>query len=348
MQSIPRCIPPPVLLLHNLDPAWPQRDRDEGLRQATEMESALRGEGHICASLAVCDARLDARLRDHDPAQWVVFNGCEELPGEQRSDALVAEILERLGFAYTGSRPEALALSWDKRKVKRRLERCGLPTPQWRVYDSPEPGDWRCFPAIVKPALEHCSVGVSPEAVVLSPSELRARIAHVLEVYRQPALVEDFVDGRELHVSLWGNGQVRMLPPAEMDFGAFADVRDRLCTYDSKFSPGSPHYDRIQLRLPAPLDEAELARLQEIALATYRAFDCRDYARLDIRLREGVFYVLDVNPNPDISADTSTALAAEAAGYSYGALLSRLAGFAARRHPVFGRQVGADHHEGGV
>lgn len=233
--------------------------------------------------------------------------------------------------------PPALTLSWDKRRVKRLLERSGLPTPRWRVYDRAEPDGWSCFPAIVKPALEHCSVGVTSEAVVLTPDELRARIAYVLEAFGQPALVEDFVDGRELHVSLWGNGTVEMLPPAEMDFSAFADVRDRLCTYDSKFSPGSLHYDRIELRLPAPLDEGEYARLERTALATYRVLGCRDYARLDIRLRDGVPYVLDVNPNPDISADTSTALAARVAGYSYGALLSRLVGFAATRRPPRGR-----------
>ncbi len=335
-----------MLLLHNLDPAWPREDRDEALRQAAEMEAALRAQGHVSASVAVCDANLAACLGAHNPARWVVFNGCEELPGVPRSDALVAETLERLGFSYTGSPPQALALSWDKGRVKRQLERSGLPTPRWRIYDSPEPGDWDCFPAIVKPAREHSSVGVTPEAVVLTPAELRARIAYVLEALEQPALVEDFIDGRELHVSLWGDGAVRMLPPAEMDFHAFADVRDRLCTYDSKFSPGSAHYDRIELRLPAPLTQDEHARLEQLALATYGACGCRDYARLDIRLRDGAFYVLDVNPNPDISADTSTALAAEAAGYSYGALLSRLADFAARRHPVFGRHAGpARGHE---
>ena len=172
----------------------------------------------------------------------------------------------------------------------------------------------------------------------MTPGELRRRIAYVLDEFHQPALVEDFIDGREFHVSLWGNGAIQMLPPAEMDFAAFADVHERLCTYAAKFDAGSRHYTEIQTRLPAPLKETEYQQLKETAIATYRATGCRDYARLDIRLRDGCFYVLDVNPNADLSSEASLALAAEAAGYSFGALGSRLVNLAAARHPVFGAE----------
>jgi len=147
--------------------------------------------------------------------------------------------------------------------------------------------------------------------------------------------VEDFLDGREFHVSVWGNHTLQVLPPAEMDFRAFSDVHDRLCTFDAKFTPGSRPYEQIGLLLPAPLTETELAELQSIALAAYQALGCRDYGRLDIRLRDGVFYVLDINPNCDISPNVSMALAAALEGYSYGAMLSRIVNLAAMRHPVF-------------
>ena len=130
-------------------------------------------------------------------------------------------------------------------------------------------------------------------------------------------------------------GIIQMLPPAEMDFAAFSDVRDRLCTFASKFDPQSRHYQNIHLRLPAVLTPAEYARLEKTAIAAYRALDCRDYARLDIRLRDGIFYVLDINPNADLSSDSSTACAAEVAGYSFGAMGSHLVNLAALRHPVF-------------
>jgi D-alanine-D-alanine ligase len=231
-----------------------------------------------------------------------------------------------------------LRLSWEKASVKRLLEANHLPTPVWRIFDRADPGDWPCYPAIVKPAHEHCSLGVNTEAVVLNREELRKRIAYILDAFKQPALVEDFIDGREFHVSLWGNDPVQMLPPAEMDFSRFDDIRDRLCTYDAKFLPGSLHYEEILLRLPAPLSEAESELLSATQQTTFRAHRCRDFARMDVRLRDGIFYILDINPNADISSDASMACAAEAAGYSFGAMGSRLVHLAAARHPVFGRR----------
>jgi D-alanine-D-alanine ligase len=327
----------PVLLLHNLDPAWPSVERDIAVQEAEKLASALRDLGHPVTPIIVCDTDLTARLKDHDPGKWIVFNWCEELPGIPHSDALVAEILETSGFTYTGPAPDVIRLSWDKAGMKQLLNEQGLPTPRWRIYATADPGDWCCFPAMVKPAQEHCSLGVTTDAVVRNADELRARIAYILHEFRQPALVEDFIDGREFHVTLWGNGELQLLPVAEMDFSRFDDVRDRLCTYESKYHPGSRHYEGIQLLLPAPLTEAEHDLLYRTAQSAYRAYRCRDFARMDIRLRDGVFYILDINPNPDISSDNSMTCAAEAAGYSFGAMGSHLVRLAAARHPVFGR-----------
>jgi D-alanine-D-alanine ligase len=199
----------------------------------------------------------------------------------------------------------------------------------------------------VKPAREHCSIGVDKEAVVLGEAQLRSRVEYVLETFHQPALVEDFIDGREFHVSIFGDGQMLMLPPAEMDFREFSDVRDRLCTFDSKNVPGSTHYKKIRMQLPAKLDPSERERLEKTASDAYRVLGCRDYARIDIRLRNGVFYVLDINPNADITCETSIVCAAEAAGFSYGSILSYLVNLAARRHPKFG-MTPTEAKEGGI
>lgn len=327
----------PVLLLHNLDPAWPARDRETARRESERLASALGELGHPVETVAVCDADLAARLKGFDPGAWIVLNWCEELPGIPHSDALVAEVLEDMGFTYTGAPSDVLRLSWEKASVKRLLEAHGLPTPAWRIFDGADPGDWNCYPAIVKPAHEHCSLGVNTEAVVLNREELRTRVAFILDAFKQPALVEDFIDGREFHVTLWGSDPVEMLPPAEMDFSRFGNVRDRLCTYDAKFLPGSLHYEEILLRLPAPLTEPESDLLLSTLRAAFRAHRCRDFARMDVRLRDGIFFILDINPNADISSDASMACAAEAAGYSFGAMGSRLVHLAAVRHPVFGR-----------
>ncbi|MFH1351789.1 MAG: hypothetical protein ABII26_12775 [Pseudomonadota bacterium] len=325
----------PVLLLHNLDPTWAAAEIDEAQKGVAALQTAMEMLGHPVKTEAVNDKDLKGRLSNYGPDRYVVFNWCEDVPGFQHSDSLVAHTLEIMNFAYTGSTSDILALSWDKQRVKCLLGQCGVPTPRWRIYRSPELDGWNCYPAIVKPAYEHCSFGVTNESVVMESHELSERITFVLDAFNQPALVEDFIDGREFHVSLWGNGVIEMLPPAEMDFAAFGDVRDRLCTFDSKFRPGSRHYEQIELRLPAPLNESEFKRLKLTALKAYRAIGCRDYARLDIRLQDSIFYVLDVNPNPDISPDASIAYAAEAAGYSYGAMGSHLVNLASQRHPVF-------------
>jgi D-alanine-D-alanine ligase len=328
----------PVLLIHNVDSSWSPDEITQTLHEVMVLETAMREQGHPVVNVPVHDTDLESLLGAYDPEKYVVFNWCEDLPGVPHSDVLVAEILETLRFAYTGAPPGVLALSWDKPRVKGLLERHGVPTPRWKMVASSDISDWECYPAIVKPAGEHCSIGVDKGAVVLKEEELRARVAYVQEAFHQPALVEDFIDGREFHVSLLGDGHVIMLPPAEMDFAAFSDVRDRLCTFDSKFKPESTHYREIRLQLPAALDAAEYASLERTASEAYRVLGCRDYARIDIRLRDGVFYVLDINPNADISCDTSIVYAAEAAGYSYGAMVSYLVNLAARRHPRFDPQ----------
>jgi D-alanine-D-alanine ligase len=326
----------PVILLSNLDPSWPANVIDEALLAAQDLSMALQQVGHLVEVVNVETDQIEWLLRNYDPAHYIVLNWCEELPGLPHSGDLVARRLEQLGFAYTGADSSALTLCQDKRRVKQRLAGRHIPTPRWQIYATPAVDGWSDFPAIVKPAFEHCSYGITREAVVLSSAELQARVQYVIETFQQPALVEEFIVGREFHASIVGNGVLQVLPVAEMDFSAFDDIHDQLCSYDSKFTPESPGYRLTQLRLPAPLTAGEQRQITNIALAAYRAINCRDYARIDIRQHDGVFYVLDINPNADISPDTSLALSAELVGLSYGQLISLLVSLAAKRHPIWG------------
>jgi len=325
----------PVLLVYEWDRTYGETDAAEAERLLGQVVAALAQVGHMVTLLPVYDAAWTEQLTRFDPREWVVLNWCDGVPGVTYSDVHIARELRAAGFTYTGSQYPVLTKSWNKPYVKSLLERWAVPTPHWRLYDRLEIDGWDCFPAIVKPSHEHASVGLTPEAVVLAPEALRERITYVLDTFHQAALVEDFVDGREFHVSVWGNHTLEALPPAEMDFHAFSDVHDRLCTFDAKFTPGSRPYEQIGLLLPAPLQEPERAALQRVAIDAYQALGCRDYGRLDIRLRDGVFYVLDINPNCDISPNVSMALAAALEGYSYGAMLSHIVNLAAMRHPVF-------------
>jgi D-alanine-D-alanine ligase len=328
----------PVILLYNLDRSWPPADRDEILNLTQTLATGLTAVGHPTQTICLEEDNLEQAMSGCDPARQIVFNWSEEVPGVPRSGHLVARELERLGFIFTGAGSRALAFSHDKPAVKACFNKRAIPTPRWRVYESIDSLDWDIFPAIVKPAHEHCSFGITHEAVVHTRQELLNRVEKVIETFNQPVLVEDFIDGREFHVSVVGNGRLKVLPIAEMDFSAIREDHGRLCTYDSKFAPASTDYQMIQLRLPAALSAEEKLKLEEIAIAAYRATDCRDYARLDIRQRNGTFYVLDVNPNADISPDTSVTLAAGLAGYSFGQFGSMLINLAAHRHPVFNRR----------
>lgn len=328
----PQPLGPRVLVLHNVDPQWNEQDTKDVLHQVAQVMDGFASIGVEVSEIRVQDPMVAMRLSDFDPKELIVLNWCECIPGIERSEPLIPQILEDLGFRYTGSPSQVLALSWNKFAVKSVLTRAGIPTPPWRPFYSPELGDWRIFPAIVKPAMEHCSLGITSRSVVLNQEELVEEIHRVIVEMGQPALVEEFIDGPEYHVTLWGNFRVRMLPPAEMDFSSFEDLRERLCTFDSKFTPGSRHYEEIQVKVPARLSLSQLRSLEEVAIRAYQAVGCRDYARLDIRARDGVFYVLDVNPNPDIGPDTSMALCAQSAGYSYGNMLKRLVEIARVRY----------------
>ncbi len=335
---------PPILLLYNLNPTWPAEDIETTRSIATTFLKALEGEGYFVIEACLENKDLKSLLKRYDPGDVIVFNWCEELPGVPHSYDLIARTLESSGFTFTGADSAALAFSQDKRKVKECLTALGISTPGWKIVTSTEDCSWASFPAIVKPVLEHCSYGITSDAIVYSQKDLTSRVDYVLRTFHQAALIEDFIDGREFHVTVVGNGKLHALPAAEMDFSAFVEAKQRLCSYESKFDPNSTAYNLIKLKLPANLTDEEQFRLNTTAIDAYRAVGCRDYARLDIRLKDGIFYVLDVNPNADISPDTSLVLAAEQAGLSYGQLGSLFIQLASLRHPVFSRSYGEAIH----
>jgi len=316
-----------IILLYDLHPTWEPHEIEEMVTEVNLMQAALHDVGHTVQPLALWDDKIEILLSPFRNQDFVVFNWSDGIPGVPRSYDMVAGTLESLGFAYTGSSREALAFNDDKRLVKALLDRSDIPTPRWHVFEVDNPDGWDCFPAIVKPALEHCSLGLGPESIVTNSEELQQRITHVQNEFQQPALVEDFIDGREFPVWLWGDGTVEMLPLLEWDFSPYPDLHQRLLDFDSKFCPNK-HEVAFSV---AQLGQAELKQLEEIVVAAYHLLGCRDYGRLDVRLRDGVFYVLDVNANPDIAANNSLATACKLAGYSYGQMASRLVNLAWRR-----------------
>ncbi len=325
----------PVVLLYNIDPVWSEEDIRQARALADLAAAELEHIGHPVRVAIVTRPDLESLLTPFDPTRYIVFNWCEEIPGLRGSEALVAATLEQHGYTFTGA--DSNALTADKRDIKVLLTKQGIPLPSWAIYDTLSTNGWHCFPAIVKPVREHGSLGIDRQAVVSTPERLTEQIESVTRRFDQPALVEEFIRGRELTVTLIGNETLHLLPIAEIDFSAIEDTLARIRTYESKFEKDNPLAKQIKMIVPARLTAQEYQQLQALACSTYRAANCRDYVRLDVRFREGVFYVVDVNHNPDLSLDSSLVLAAQAAGLSYGQLLSLLINLAARRHPIYGR-----------
>lgn len=321
----------PALLLTDVNPRWSAEEIQERITATRILLQSMREIGHPATSIYIETEELPESLFGYHPSEVIVFNLCDEVPGIPRSCALAARKLEECGFTFTGADSRALVLGQDKRQILRLLYKHGIHVPQWEEYTSSDNVTWEMFPAIVKPAFEHCSYGITRESVVQTHAELVARIRYVLDEFQQPALVEDFIDGREFHVGVVGNDPPTVLPPAEIDYSTFADICDRLCTYESNFDKTSLAYRVTAPKLPVELSDRQLSLMNAMALRAYQITGCRDYARMDIRLRDGVFYILDVNHNPDIGPETSIVLGAERTGLSYGQLGSLLVNLAAQR-----------------
>src|SRR5665647_659718 len=328
-----------VIVLYDLDPAWDRFEISETRNSNRVLFESLKDEGVETYLEELSDPDLEKILERYSPEDTIIFNLCETLPGVPKSELRVLEIIKNKGFTYTGNIPEVIELSCDKQKVKEVLGSLGIRVPYGAVLSPEEAAGWNLFPAIVKPSRNHCSLTINEKSVVYDTISLQAQIRLVNNELNQPAMVEDFIDGREFHVSVWNNEPPEILPTVEMDFSAFSETRERLCTYDSKFVPGSEHYEKIETLIPAPLDEKLLKKLEKKVLATWKGLGCLDYARFDFRLRGNKFYLLDINPNNDISIDTSFSLAAEMTSYSYGQMLKRIVMMAAERHPEYGEKL---------
>ena len=324
---------PNVIALGNVNPAWPDIDKVYANQAWQLLLRSLDDEGYTCRAFTFFDDI--SFLAEFDPREWLVVNWGEEWAGEAWSDAEVAARIERYGFAYTGSPPDVLRFTQSRARVKERLRNAGLPTLPSHTYAHPgDAAGWSVFPAIVKGANQHASVGIDRESVVETPGELAARIAYLRDAHADEALVEPFLDTREFQVAVLGNTHPEVLPPSEILYDTFGDMRDRLHTQAWKMDRDSRGYREIRMPCPAPLDRPDWRdRIEQVALAAYRAFGLRDYARFDLRMLGDEPQVLDVNANPELDPPSVVLAGAEARGLNYGQLIARIVECAAGRMP---------------
>jgi len=321
-----------AVILYSILTNWTPDDTIVSDEAVLRMQRGLRAIGVDATAVGVRGRDIAAYLKDFDPRETVVFNWCEGLDADPNDYFTATRVLDELGFAYTGADARALLLSQNKEETKVALLQQKIPTPVSKLYDRAVLNGWRRYPALVKPAHEHCSFGITRDAVVDSPQQLKDRVQYVLDTWKCPALVEDFIDGVEYNVSVWGQGDdLSVLPIGAIDYSVFPDYHDRLCSFDAKWNPDSEAYRLTGVRCPAEIDPALKRRIEKTALKTYKAIGLRDYGRIDMRVRNGVPYVLDVNANPDITMEGGLARSGRVAGYDYGQFAARLLTFAAQR-----------------
>jgi D-alanine-D-alanine ligase len=309
------------------------------LKHVQMVVEALQSGGHTVTTLEA-DVTLFDQLRTFltndsttngfDPASvdWdtsgIVFNMAYGIQGDARYTHLPA-MLEMAGIPYTGSTPLGHALALDKVVTKVLMLDAGVPTPAYCVLGGSDVATglgqkWSAddlrYPLIVKPRHESTSYGLK---LVTTKDELDDAVDSITQRYQQSALVEEYIDGREVCIGMLGNEPMEFLPPLELDFG---NRELRLMTWDDKYHKRTDEPTKV---CPAPLESEMEERLNELAMKTFHACHLRDYARVDIRIdHEGNPFVLEVNSMASLGDGGSFVKAAMSAGYNYDSLINRV------------------------
>lgn len=274
----------------------------------------LDGEEKTLTSLARCDADL-------------FFNLVESYAGDDNKEMHVAAFLDLLGRAYTGASPHAMYMAQDKGLAKKIFGFHGIRTP---FFASCYRGSLdHChdisFPLMVKPVSEDGSIGIDQKSVVKTVKELMERIQYIQDEFDSPALLEEYIEGREIYASILGNQSLEVLPLIELDLSRLPAGMPRVAGTEVKWEKDSEAYKLTKSAPAEDFDSETTERLNSTALAAYRALRLRDYGRIDMRLTEkGEVYVIEANPNPWLSSTSEFYMSAKKSGRSYAEMIGEI------------------------
>jgi D-alanine-D-alanine ligase len=265
----------------------------------------------------------------------LVFNLTESYAGDDTKEMNVAAYMDLLGLPYTGAGPHAHFLAQDKATAKKMFHFHEIRTPFFATAyrgNIDHAHDVK-FPLIVKPQSEDGSIGIDAAAVVSGVKELMERVEYVQNEFDSPALIEEYIEGREIYASILGSYEkTEVLPLIELDLSKLPEGTPKIASRDVKFETESRAYKLTKSQIAGDLDEATVQKLTETALAAYRAVKLRDYGRIDMRLTsEGEVYVIEANPNPWLSSRHEFAMAAKKSGRSYTQLIGEIVDMALER-----------------
>ena len=294
------------------------------------LASALEGLGHTTARLGYGRQMLERLLGGKGGKIDLVFNVAEGLRGRSRESEVPA-VLEMLGIPYTFSDPVTMGIALDKHLTKQVVSLAGIPTPRWVAASSIADIDgWDAFPAFVKPAWEGTAKGIDADSRVNDAAALRRSVEKLTSIYRQPALVEEYLPGDEYTVGVLGNSPPRSI--GVLQISHVGTSTKEICSFEAK--------ERCEqlLRYEKPINTPSetIKKMEDISIRAYRALGCRDVARVDLRCdARGEPYFLEVNPLPGMHPTHSDLpMLAEANGMSYAELLGGIVDAARQRYGI--------------
>jgi D-alanine-D-alanine ligase len=305
---------------------------DDLMQVGSLVMDSLKSYGHDVEFFDVNEKTFDKLRRSNID---IAFNVCERFNGSSLLEPHVAAMLEMLNIPFTGSSHLTLATCINKIRVKELLITHGIPTPKYQVFCSRNiklDPDLK-FPLIVKPAKMDNSIGITNDAVVRNEKDLRSRVYFIIKTYNQPALVEEYIDGKDINAGIFGNGNNLInLPLNEVLYGDLPPDINKMFSYEAKWEEDSQIYKEryySAANLPKYLD----TKIKRVAQSAYRILEVRDYGRVDLRLsNDGIPYVLEMNPNPGISCDCNIPMAAKLCGISYNEMINRILNYALERY----------------
>ncbi|HYC59543.1 MAG TPA: ATP-grasp domain-containing protein [Thermoanaerobaculia bacterium] len=305
-------------------------------KKKTDIEAiseALNSLGHEPSTLAI-DGRPQTLTAVSRSSADLYFNLVESYAGDDTMEMHFAAFLDLVGKKYTGAGPHGSCLAMDKTVAKKLIRYHDLDTPYSVVMNKgrvEHAQDIR-FPVIVKPASEDASKGINAASVVDSLKDLFERIAYVESEFDTPALIEEYIEGREIYAAILGNEKPEALPLVELDLSKLPDGMPRIAGYEVKFDVTTEAYKKTKSAPAKDLDEDLVARIHETALTAYRVLKLRDYGRVDLRVTDaGKIYVIEANPNPWLDPAAEFAMAAKESGRSYKELIGEIIELAMRR-----------------
>jgi D-alanine-D-alanine ligase len=325
---------PRIVIIWNAFLSWTAEELKEQIDDIMAVRDHLCCFGYEAVDMCLLDSfRKSVFDAGFGPSEWLILNMASGYTNVFAEQEAVIEELEALKYVFTGPGSQVVRTCRNKGLIRTQLSRNGIRVPPGILVTAPGNVKWSRFPAIIKPCGQHCSIGIDTDSLVFNRMELKRQLERLYEGSHAPMIIEEFIEGREFTVSVWGNGVPEVLHPVEFDFSAFKNPRERILIYRYKFSYFDDKEPYVYYLAPAMLEIGDLAMIQAECLRAYQAAGCRDCARLDLRFRDGKVYFIDINPNPDLEPDSTFAITAQSVGIEYGYMLARMIDFAKDRWP---------------